>query len=167
MNQAELQIIAEIKKLALDDPAEALFYGSVEEHVVCQAESSLNVKFPFSYRAYLRHIGAAKMLGHDFDGLPNNSDYIDEPPLYLNVVDHTMLFREELTSFTDSMIYITDDGGSVFYYLDTSLSLSKVSNDELPVCAYRYGMKIFIADSFIDFIRLLVNKPALYAILNG
>jgi len=163
MSEAEHAIVDEIKSLALNDLSEPQFYGQVGESVISHAEAMLGVKFPPSYRTYLQFLGAAKMMSYDFDGLPDNSIYTDEPPVYINVVDHTLLFRDEVDFFTNSMIYLTDDGSPAFYCLDTSISSV---DGESPVYAYLEGKRIYVAHSFIEFVRLLTNKPKLYGILN-
>ena len=152
-------IADEIRKIAALSGTEALFYGSVEEGTVYKAETVLGVSFPPSYRSYLRYLGAAKMFGHDFDGLPDNSSFIDEPPLYLNVVDHTLLFREEVAFFTKSMILLTDDGGSLLFYLETSITDNE---QECPVLAHYYGRQFFIGSSFLEFVRLLSHRSKFY-----
>jgi len=167
MHDSSFSFVKEIKKLALLGSHEPEYYGEVDEAMVVQAEQELGVKFPPSYRAYLRYLGAARLLGYDFDGLPDNSMFTgDNPdtPCFLNVVEHTSLFREEVSYFTDTMVYLTDNGGPVFFCLDTSVL---ADDDEAAVFAYFFGKRIFVAPSFIDFIRLRANnEEKLYAIVN-
>jgi len=97
------------------------------------------------------------MLGFDFDGLPDvNQD--DNDYFFVNMVDNTKYYRSFIDDLPSNFVSLTDDGGSVTFWVDTST----INNDEMPIYAYIYGNYKKISDSFLDFLGLILNQEDLY-----
>ena len=164
MDVTDEEIVAEINKLSNFDRFPPEFYGFVPDKEIDAAERELGVKFPRSYRCFLQHFGAAKMLGCDFDGLPNTRNYDEEMPYYLHLVDHTNGFRREWGDLPRHFVFVTDDGGDCTFWIDTS----RTSKDrESPVVAIFAGRTIPVAENFLEFVRLLTDQAKLATILSA
>ncbi len=153
-------IADEIIRLAnMSDEPE--FFGKVSDDVSKGAEDELGLKFPKSYRVFLRNFGAARMLRHQFDGLPDTRNTDDEMPDYLHVVDSTKSCFEDLLEnrVASGYIHITSDEGSYEFFLDTS----KTVDDECPVVAWGPGAEgLIVADDFLGFLSKLAAKVKLF-----
>ena len=66
------------------------------------------------------HLGGAKMLGYDFNGLPEEAQSEDEWFHYLSVVGVTLEYRSFTEDLPLSYAAITDDGGEVTFWVDTA-----------------------------------------------
>lgn len=149
------RIADEIRDLA-DMEDSPLFYGAVSEGAVKEAEDELGLRFPRSYRVFLRNFGAALMMRHDFAGLPGSRDTPNETPLFSHVVDDSRAnwrdFRGNQLA-PPSYIYVTSDEGSYRFFLDTS---NMDSQGECPVVVWGPGAAgVVVAASFLDFLRKL------------
>jgi len=105
------------------------------------AERELQVVFPPSYRAFLRHFGAGNLYSHEFYGLPSDS-------LRGNVVTMNQLSPRQrplrYLRFTEVI------AGSA-YFLDTARANS---DGECPVVARTADdRETWVADSFLQFLR--------------
>jgi hypothetical protein len=68
----DLKLLADrIAELAAQSETGPFFYGPVPEARLTEAERELGVTISGSFRAYLLYIGGSKMLGYDFNGLPD------------------------------------------------------------------------------------------------
>ncbi len=158
----ENSVADEIRRLATQEE-EPFFYGPVSEDAVEEAERELGLRFPRSFHLFLRHFGAALMLRHSFAGLPDTRDTGDEMPLFPHVVDNSRANwhdsrGEELAP--SHFIYVTSDGGSYRFFLDTS---KMDSRNECPVVVWGPGADgIVVADSFLEFLRKLDAKVKLF-----
>ncbi|RJF85318.1 SMI1/KNR4 family protein [Sphingomonas cavernae] len=96
--------------------------GPVDDGVIAQAEAELDVQFPSEYRDLLENYGAVLAGGVEVYGLPRAE--INDPPLWQNVVSVTKQLRKWGQAGSDRVDFvpICDDGGGVYFYLDTSVS---------------------------------------------
>src|SRR5882672_4626946 len=106
--------------------------GPVAEADIAAAEAELGVRFPTSYRVFLKHFGAA-WLPSSFEvaGLGPGRCTDPTPPLWEHVVDVTAQMRRASRGFIPhEYIRFSSDGGDYAFYLDTG----KVdANGECPV----------------------------------
>src|SRR5262245_61757107 len=91
--------------------------GPVQEAVIAEAEKTLNVTFPRSYKAFLLQFGATHLIA----GLGPGRHSDPEPPMFEHVVDvTTMMHRASRGHLPSELVHISSDGGDYMYYLDTS-----------------------------------------------
>jgi antitoxin YobK len=105
----------EIKKLLADYPDEVDVTGSVDNSCISSAEEYLGIKFPPSYREFLREFGTLGMpneiygiTGTDFktSGIPNGIWY-------------TATQREDI-GLPHNLLLVREDDGVSAYCIDTS-----------------------------------------------
>ncbi len=164
MSNFDREVASEILGLAQGYKESPMFFGPVSEERIEAAERELGVKFPRSYRSFLRNFGAAKMLGYDFDGLPDTRNSDEAMPLYLHLVDNTIDYRLAWRDWPEHFVSVTDDGGECTYWIDTSIVSE---DDESPIIACFAGRRIPVAVDFIEFVRLLTQESKLYEILSA
>jgi len=117
------------------------FSGPASEEQIAAAEKELQVTFPRSYRAFLRHFGAGTTPYYEIYGVPNNR-------LWGDVV---MMNQLSVCSMPPHYIKFTDSVGDYTYYLDTS---QMDRNGECPVVVFGPGDEgAVVAESFVDFLR--------------
>jgi hypothetical protein len=112
----------------INDSGDGDFEGDKSESLIEKAEQSLNLKFPPSYRRFLKEFGCGDIGGEEFYGLINEEFTDSTVPngiwLTLNERKNIGLSKEFV------IIYSTGDG--TYYALDTS----RTGNDgECPVVA--------------------------------
>ena len=162
MSDTSDRIAAEIRSLAATGRFPPCFYGPVSEETIVQAENDLKLKFPFSYREFLRHFGAAYMLGYSFDGLTSTDPNSDEMPEFLNLVDSAHQCWKGIAGngMPEHLLYFTDDGGDFRFYIDTSIQDERGEN---PILIFGPGAAgIQVATDFLDFLRKKSRKEPLY-----
>ena len=76
--------------------------GPVSEAEIADAEEALAVRFPTSYRLFLKYFGAAWMPGYEVAGIAPGRSTDAEPPLWLHVVDATSQARRAARGFSRS-----------------------------------------------------------------
>jgi antitoxin YobK len=115
--------------------------GPATEDEIAAAEKELRVKFPKSYRAFLRQYGAGYLNAYDIFGLPGDR-------LWGDVV---MMNQLSATPRPCHLVKFTEDVGGYSFYLDTS----RIGSDgECPVVVFGPGEDgSVVADSFLDFLR--------------
>jgi len=156
------EIEAEIRRLAASGRDEPLFFGPVPDEVIEGAERELGVRFPRSYRAFLRRLGAAYMVHQEFFGLPFPMTPEKEayPFCFSDVVDVTKLFRKGSANdgLSRNLINVSTDGGECYYYIDVS---RRDERDECPVVLMGSGAPmVVVADDFLEFVRkIALNEP--------
>lgn len=127
--------------------------GPVADSDIAAAEESLGVRFPTTYRVFLKHFGAA-WLPESFEiaGLGPGRCTDPAPPLWVHVVDINA--RSRRTSRTE-LIRFSGDGSDCAFYLDTG---SVDANGECPVIALGPGRdNDIIAHSFVEFVECAVS----------
>jgi SMI1-KNR4 cell-wall len=138
------------------------FLGPIPEGRLRDAERDLDVTFSGSYRAFLLHLGGARMFGYCFCGLPEAYDP-DSTSLYPgNLVDYTVDYRSFMEGLPSSYVYLTDNGGWITFWMDTAIN----HDGESPIVAFSYERLISICDSFLDFIDLFTHKEDLYKLFS-
>ncbi|WP_406693390.1 SMI1/KNR4 family protein [Singulisphaera sp. Ch08] len=162
MNDASDRVASEILKLAATGRFPPRFYGPVSEETIVQAENELNLKFPYSYREFLRHFGAAYMLGYSFDGLTNPDPDSAEMPDFLNLVDTAKQDWKGIAGIgmPEYLLLFTHDGGDFGFYIDTSIHDER---GESPILIFGPGADgIQVATDFLDFLRKKSKRERLY-----
>lgn len=123
--------------------------GGATVEVISKAEQELGVIFPLSYRQFLGSYGAAMGVGFEIAGVFSPDD--EEPPMWKNIVTVTKQMRRMAgPSFSKSLLPISSDGASLFFYLDAS------TEEQSPVIAFGPGVDgRKVADSFEEFVIML------------
>lgn len=133
------------------------YAGPVKEAAIVEAERTLNVKFPRSYKAFLLQFGAT----HLFAGLGPGRHNDPEPPMFNHVVDMTtMSYRATRGNLPSGLVYVSSDGGDYHYYLDTSRPSLDSECPVIVLCPGRDG--IDVADSFVEFVEEVMSKDFPY-----
>lgn len=130
--------------------AKGLYAGPASESAIREAEKSLGVVFPPSYRRFLMKFGTAVGEGFELVGLfEQTSDA--EPPQWTHVVSQTLrLRRASHHQLPLGLIAVSGDGEDHVYYIDTMRS---GADGECPMVAFGPGAdNVVIADSFSDFV---------------
>jgi hypothetical protein len=124
--------------------------GPVEEAVIAEAEQSLGVRFPPSYRFFLSKFGAAFGQGLDLAGLFVQENQ-ERPPLWVHVVDSTHELRHDSGgAIPKEYVPVSGDGCDLIYYIDTGRANA---DGESPLVALGPGADdLIIADSFLDYV---------------
>ncbi|NLI47387.1 MAG: SMI1/KNR4 family protein [Acidobacteria bacterium] len=130
--------------------AKRLHAGPAPESVIWEAEKSLGVVFPPSYRRFLMKFGAALGEGFELAGLFEQGGE-DEPPQWNHVVSQTLrLRRASHHQLPPSLIAVLGDGEDHVYYIDTT---RRRADGESPVVAIGPGTdNVVIADNFSVFV---------------
>lgn len=162
----EQATIAEIRQLSIKHEDKPEFAGPVSDDVIEAAERELGVRFPKSYRAFLRHLGSAIMFSDYFDGLPLalSNDGKSQSSYFTNVVESTKRAWRGATGHGDgiprNLITLSSDGGDYYYYIDVS---KRDDRDECPIVVIGPGAdELVVADDFLDFVRKLARDDPLF-----
>lgn len=129
------------------------FPGPVAESKIAAAEKELGVWFPFSYRVFLKHFGAAWLRApFEVAGLGPGRSTDAEPPLWSHVIDVTNQIRRVSRGLIPvEYVAISSDGGDYRFYLDTN---HWDSRNECPVVVLGPGLDgVVIAGSFLEFLE--------------
>jgi hypothetical protein len=114
-----------------------------------RAEQDLKVRFPPSFRAFLKHFGAGLVFDYSILGL------VEESGHWLDIVRANLLAPQTVPRFCLLFAY---SGGDEAYHLDTS---RRNFASECPVVALRPGgMRRPVADSFLDFLNKARDRMA-------
>lgn len=132
--------------------AKGQFVGPASESAIREAEKSLGVVFPSSYRRFLMKFGAALGEGFESAGLFEQTGDA-EPPQWTHVVNQTLrLRRASHHQLPLGLIAVSGDGEDHVYYIDTS---RRRADGESPVVAIGPSAdNVVIAESFSDFVIL-------------
>lgn len=146
--------ISKALKVALDT---AKSFGPVAEPEIAQAESTLGLSFPPSYRAFLQIYGAS--LGKapfELAGLPQSSDP-EEGPLFTNAVHLTRAARRASHGgFPSAYVVVSSDGQDEIYCIDTATT----KDGESPVVAVGPRRSGEVASSFAEFVAKVFSNGA-------
>jgi hypothetical protein len=130
------------------------FSGPVAEPEIAGAEEALHVRFPTSYRIFLKHFGAAWLpSSFELAGLCLARCTDREPPLWSHVIDVTERMRRASRGrIPKDYLRVSDDGGDFAFYLDTG---NTDARGESPVVVLGPGRdSIILAHSFLEFVEL-------------
>ncbi|UII58386.1 SMI1/KNR4 family protein (plasmid) [Cytobacillus spongiae] len=135
---------------------EADFIGEIDEQTIIDAENKLKVKFPKSYRVFLKKYGLGDIFGQEIYGL--GTDETGVP----NMIWITKELRET-DSLPNNLIcfYFANDGE--YFCLDCSKVQSN-NDDNAPVVSFISGLSIkeqsfeMIAENFGDFLAELLKN---------
>jgi cell wall assembly regulator SMI1 len=121
--------------------------GGVPPERIDAAETELGVIFPAPYRQFLAAHGAAVGYGVNVAGL-FDSDAMKEPPMWTDVVRTTKRLRTvSASALAAGLVFLSDDGMDMKYYLDTRLGGQGI------VVAFGPGVDgRIVAQSFLDFL---------------
>jgi hypothetical protein len=100
---------------------ETHFGGGVPETEIDAAEQTLGIRFPSTFRAFLKELGCGGISSEEFIGLGG--------PPHLNVVESTHLLRGRPFGFPMNLIPLRGDGFANF----DCLELDCWTGDECPV----------------------------------
>jgi hypothetical protein len=130
----------------------SMLAGGVDADAIQDAEKSLGVQFPPSYRTFLSQFGAVLCTGFEIAGLFDANGDDDCPPLWSDVVTSTSQRRRVSGGLIPKeYVVISDDGGDYTFYLDTS---RPDAQGECPVIVLGPGADAVVAaDDFFDFLR--------------
>lgn len=124
--------------------------GSASDEMIKAAENELGVRFPFSYRQFLREFGAAICQGFWIAGL--TAPIGDEPPFWPDVVISTKQLRSSDGHLSRFYVSISDDGADLNFFIDTEVA---IDGQESPVVALGPGIDgTRVATSFAEFVIL-------------
>lgn len=138
----------------------ATSHGPVSEAVIASAETELAVRFPESFRVFLRCYGASFGKGLELSGLPV-SDRVssDRMPQWSDLLVETRRARKNLNApLPRNLLPISHDGGEYEYLLD----LAAIGSDgECPVVVLGPGREFeVVASSFIEFVERTCHGEA-------
>ena len=125
------------------------FTGAVTIEEIQKAEQKLNVKFPESYKAFLKDFGAGDVGGEVIFGIVNNEREDED----IDMVKITRMEHEYKMPKHMVVIYY-DESNDSLCCLDTS----KMNNNECPVVSVPndYEDIEIVADSFGEFLYEMV-----------
>lgn len=136
--------------------------GPVADADITDAEVTLGVRFPTSYRVFLRYFGAAWLPGsYVVAGLGPGRCTDPTPPLWEHIVDVTAQMRRASRGLIPKeYIPFSDDGSDYAFYLDTG---NVDANGECPVVVLGPGRDgVIIAHSFVEFVQESVAGRLVY-----
>lgn len=118
-----------------DHPDTARFLGGRDEALIAQAERTLGVRFPASYRRFLSKLGAGSIAGEEFYGvLDADQMELVTPP---NAVGTTLAVREDDPDYPAELVVVSDTGFGPDYVLDTA---QRDERGESPVLVWTAGL---------------------------
>ncbi len=123
--------------------------GAATEAAVASAEASLGLRFPPSYRQFLRRYGASLCSGFEIYGLPP-VPHPGEQPQWSSVTESTLSLRP--SCLPENSIQISHDGMDHGYFLQCSLSDTSFEGPVIEWGPSHGGGKI-IAATFLDFVE--------------
>jgi antitoxin YobK len=94
----------------------ARFGGERAADLVERAEAALGVRFPPSYRAFVRELGAGHIAGEEFYGITGDEFVDSSVP---NGIWLTLRERED-SGLPEHLVIVYEDGEGDYYALDTS-----------------------------------------------
>lgn len=152
---------SELVRIVVGDPSEFQDrLGPVPNERIDEAEAELGLKFPTSYRAFLRVYGAGSVFGYEFYGLPKIRSSGRAPSSHPHVVDDTKRTWSYPHPYPRSWIAITDDGGDFTYHIDTII---RDQRGECPIIVNGPGHAgQVVASDFLHFLRRLAAQEILF-----
>ena len=146
-----------LQKIATPLPSWAI-YGQLENELIDEAESALSIKFPPSYRLFLKNYGAMLVNGHEILGLAQAPEDKNQTPMFENLVSYTLSRRTD-KHYPSHLIPICHDGMSSEFCLNAS----KTNQDrENPIEVFGPGTEGIVAKNFKEFLILLVEDRIEY-----
>jgi hypothetical protein len=135
--------------------------GSSDERIA-QAESTLGVRFPRSYRIFLGSFGAGA-IGHiEVAGL-SASEISGKPPRWSDVVRDTLRARRvSHGTIPESLVLIAGDGTDYTFFIDTA---KRSDEDECPIVVLGPGADGVVAAR--DFMEFLNKAAARVNLIHG
>jgi antitoxin YobK len=132
------------------------FLGEIDDQTIIDAENKLGLKFPKSYREFLKRYGLGDIFGEEIYGL--GTDYPGAP----NMIWITKDFRTT-ENLPNNLVcfYFADDGE--YLCLDCS-KVKSHTDDNAPVVSFISGIPIneqsfeIIAENFGDFLSELLTN---------
>ena len=135
------------------------FSGPKDKKLIESAERALGLRFPPSYRAFLKKLGCGGVAGEEFYGVVDENFYDSGIP---DGIWETLSRREKF-GFPQHLIIIATTGFGPDYVLDSS---SPGPDGEYPVVLWNFDrVEEVVADSFGSFFleqikKALKNFPA-------
>ncbi len=134
------------------------FVGERPEGLIAEAEAALDVRFPPSYRAFVRDLGAGDIGGHEFFGV------IDDEFEHSAVPNGIWLTLQERTDsdLPRSLVLVYATGDGSYYALDVGAGQDPGA-EESPVVVWTPGLSTsdqdpeVVASSFGEFFRRTVE----------
>ena len=133
------------------------FGGQRPAELVERAEAALGVRFPPSYRAFVRELGAGDVAGEEFYGITSD-EFVDSS--IPNGIWLTLRERED-SGLPEHLVIVYEDGEGDYYAVDTS---KEGSEGENPVVLWIPGASQpdddleQVADDFGTFFRATVEE---------
>ena len=125
-------------------PDQKDFNGEKSENLLCMAEEALDIKFPPTYRYFLKNHGCGGIDGFEVYGL------IDErfAPLYSSDTVGITLDARKQYNLPKEFIIISDTGDGYWYALDSSYPNK---DGEYPVVICGLGAREKVNEDFGEF----------------
>ena len=131
--------------------------GGAPESTISQAEATLGVRFPPSYRSFLAQYGAVGCGGFEVAGLFEDRDKF-RPPYWENVVTWNLRKRRGPHGLSPHYVAISHDGSEAAFLLDTS-----TPELESPVVVLGPGWDfIVVAPDFNAFVSASLHDALRY-----
>lgn len=134
------------------------FVGERAEELVARAEETLDLRFPPSYRAFVRDLGAGDIGGHEFFGVIDDQFESSAVP---NGIWLTLQERKD-SDLPRSLVLVSATGDGSYYALDVNSERAS-AQEESPVVAWTPGLSTpdqepeVVASSFGEFFRRAVE----------
>jgi hypothetical protein len=131
----------------IEDNAGGDFEGPKPDHLIENAEATLGLSFPPTYREFLRRLGAGDIAGAEFYGV------IKDDFIHSSVPDAIWLTLDERknSNLPESLIIVADTGYGHYYAIDVS---KKTATEESPIVEWSPGdnSSQVVADDFGAFL---------------
>lgn len=129
----------------------ARFAGPRAESLIEAAERALGVRFPPSYRSFLRALGAGSIRGREFYGVIDDDWSAPGPPDAIG----TTLAERAGSRLPEELVIVgaSEDGG--WYVLDCGAT---EPGGETPVLIWAHAAGGRVADDFGEFFAMLVEE---------
>lgn len=141
-----VDVIENEMKLSGDEPA---FAGGASDEMIAVFEGSLGVKFPPSYRLFLKKFGALSFGGDTYYGITKSGLTAKAvPSVFFATKD-----ARDLRDADSTMIVVKASGYGPIFSIDTS-QLSPTGESpvvQTELCFKRDGVKTVLHDSFEEF----------------
>jgi hypothetical protein len=129
----------------------ARFAGPREERLVAAAERALGVRFPPSYRSFVRALGAGSIRGREFYGVIDDDWSAPGPP---DAIGTTLAERSD-NRLPEMLVIVGASGDGGWYVLDCA---APEQGGEVPVLIWSPDAGGRVADDFGEFFAMLVEE---------
>ena len=144
--------IEKVFQIIEDNIEDADFVGEIGENQIEKAEQITSVRFPTSYKKFLRKYGAGDIFGIEIYGI------IADPDTDGQAIPNVVWLHQQLVSegMSKAFIPVSDSGDGCYYVLDTSQMNDK---EECPVLLLNPGnlQSEKAYEDFADFLGTMIG----------